>query len=61
MKYTVSDNLFHFIILAITAIITIAWIWVVWLIVKYCWPILLAFVFAYGIVEMARTRIKKGN
>jgi membrane protein insertase Oxa1/YidC/SpoIIIJ len=58
MKYTASENVLHALLILFLLAITIPWFMFLWFIVKNTWPILLAFVFTYGIVKIIKTKRK---
>jgi hypothetical protein len=53
-EYTMMDNLLHFALGMFLGIITIVWLAIIWIIIKYTWPILLGLAFLFFVVEMFR-------
>jgi hypothetical protein len=58
-EYTMMDNLQHFALGMFLGIITIVWLAIIWIIIKYTWPILLGLAFLFFTVEMFRKITKR--
>lgn len=58
LKYTASENILHALLIIFLLAITIPWFMFLWFVIKHTWMILLAFVFAYGIVGIIKTKRK---
>ena len=56
MKYTIKDNLIHVAIIGLLVFLTIAWFGFLWIVIKYVWPILVALLFVFFVVEMLKTK-----
>jgi ABC-type arginine/histidine transport system permease subunit len=59
-EYTIKDNLLHFAFGMFLGIVFIVWLAIIYIVIKYTWPVLLALLLIFFGVEMFRKGIKKG-